>query len=113
MNEDNKLKIADMMMALIFEESLEAGKPIKEMMDEATKGEEHNKQIAKQIKALTGKKPNDAYIELSRLRAKLHMLNVMIQDNAFNVSEDRRYEYANYLIELANELKTIKGDCNE
>ena len=100
-------------LSTIFEEETKRGKTVSEIITNLVKGEDKDAEIAANYERVFKKTPSQKQIELDRWQTKLHALEIFSRDDIFEKSEDKRYELANCMIELANELKTIKGDTSE
>lgn len=100
-------------LSMVFDEGLEKGKTVSEILNDLIKGEDKDAEIAANYERIFKKTPSQKQIELDRWQTKLHTLEIFSRDDIFEKSEDKRYELANCMIELANELKTIKGDTSE
>ena len=109
---DMNMEIANFMIGMIFEEETKEGKSFDEIMQNLIKGEEKDKEIIKDFKRL-GVKPSKNMIDFARFRAKLHIVEVISRSDVFDKNEICRLELSNYMIELANELRCLKGDCSK
>lgn len=107
-----EIEFADYMIQMIFETEMEKGTSFSELMNEMIKGEDKDKEIMKEFKKLGGK-PNKNMIDLARIRTKMHVLELLLRSDVFENNEALRFDFANYLIELANDLRFIKGNCSK
>ena len=105
-------EMIDMGIMADFTEGTEAGKSLEQIMTDMIKNDDAKDEIIENYEKVFGKTPEYGEIELGRFQTKLHALDIISMDDVFN-KEAKRWELANYMIELANELKTIRGDFDE